>query len=58
MLSTSILSKFRHYIRSDAGVTAIEYGLIAGAMGVATALGMDILGPTVTGMYQAIADAF
>jgi Flp pilus assembly pilin Flp len=58
MLSASILSKFRHYIRSDAGVTAIEYGLIAGAMGIATALGMDILGPAVAGMYQAVADAF
>jgi Flp pilus assembly pilin Flp len=58
MLSASILGKFRHYMRSDAGVTAIEYGLIAGAMGIATALGMDVLGPTVTGMYQLVVDAF
>jgi Flp pilus assembly pilin Flp len=58
MSSTSILSKFRRYKRSDAGVTAIEYGLIAGAMGIATALGMNILGPAVAGMYQLVVDAF
>jgi Flp pilus assembly pilin Flp len=58
MMSTSILGKFRDCIRSDAGVTAIEYGLIAGAMGIATALGMNVLGPAVTGMYQLVVDAF
>jgi Flp pilus assembly pilin Flp len=58
MLSPSIFGKLRHFVSSHAGVTAIEYGLIAGAMGIATALGMNVLGPAVVGMYQAVADAF
>jgi Flp pilus assembly pilin Flp len=58
MISTSILGKIRECMRSNAGVTAIEYGLIAGAMGIATALGMDALGPAVTGLYQLVVDAF
>jgi Flp pilus assembly pilin Flp len=58
MMSISIIDKFRDCIKSEAGVSAIEYGLIAGAMGFATALGMGLLGPTVTGMYQMVADAF
>jgi Flp pilus assembly pilin Flp len=52
------LFKFRSCVTSEAGVTAIEYGLIAGAMGMATAFGMNILGPGVTAMYQLILDSF
>jgi Flp pilus assembly pilin Flp len=58
MLSPSIFGKLRHFVRSHAGVTAIEYGLIAGAMGIATAVGMNVLGPAVVEMYQLVADAF
>lgn len=45
-------------MKSNGGVTAIEYGLIAAATGFATALGMLILGPTVAGLYQLVVDAF
>ena len=58
MISKSIPAKFRDCIKSNGGVTAIEYGLIAAATGFATALGMAILGPTVAGLYQLVVDAF
>jgi Flp pilus assembly pilin Flp len=58
MISKSIPAKFRDCIKSNGGVTAIEYGLIAAATGFATALGMVILGPTVTALYQMVVDAF
>jgi Flp pilus assembly pilin Flp len=45
-------------MKSNGGVTAIEYGLIAAATGFATALGMAILEPTVAGLYQLVVDAF
>ena len=58
MIFKTILAKFRDCINSNGGVTAIEYGLIAAATGLATALGMIILGPTVAGLYQLVLDAF
>jgi Flp pilus assembly pilin Flp len=58
MMSNFILAKFRDCMKSNGGVTAIEYGLIAAATGFATALGMVILGPTVAGLYQLVVDAF
>jgi Flp pilus assembly pilin Flp len=58
MILKSILANFRDCMKSNRGVTAIEYGLIAAATGFATALGMAILGPTVAGLYQLVVDAF
>jgi Flp pilus assembly pilin Flp len=58
VISKSIPAKFRDCIKSNVGATAIEYGLIAAATGFATALGMAILGPTVSGLYQMVVDAF
>jgi Flp pilus assembly pilin Flp len=58
MICKSILVKFRACIKANGGVTAIEYGFIAAATGIATALGMIILGPTVAGLYQLVLDAF
>ena len=46
------------FIAADGGVTSIEYALIAGAMGVATAVGMGLLGPAVTSTFQMVASAF
>ena len=43
---------------ADSGVTAIEYALIAGAMGVATAVGMGLVGPAVTSTFQLVASSF
>ena len=45
MSSKFILAKLRYCIKSNAGVTAVEYGLIAAATAFATALGMVALGP-------------
>jgi len=58
MNSKSILAKFRDCIKSNGGVTAVEYGLIAAATAFATALGMAVLGPTVAGLYQMVVEAF
>jgi Flp pilus assembly pilin Flp len=58
MILKSILANFRDCMKSNGGVTAIEYGLIAAATGFATALGMAILEPTVAGLYQLVVDAF
>ena len=58
MISKSIPAKFRDCIKSNGGVTAIEYGLIAAATAFATALGMVALGPTVAGLYQMVVEAF
>jgi Flp pilus assembly pilin Flp len=45
-------------MKSNGGVTAVEYGLIAAATAFATALGMAVLGPTVVGLYQMVVEAF
>jgi Flp pilus assembly pilin Flp len=58
MSSKFILAKLRYCIKSNAGVTAVEYGLIAAATAFATALGMVALGPTVAGLYQMVVEAF
>jgi Flp pilus assembly pilin Flp len=58
MSSKFILAKFRDGIKSNSGVTIVEYGLIAAATAFATALGMAVLGPTVAGLYQMIVEAF
>jgi Flp pilus assembly pilin Flp len=46
------------FFAAESGVTAIEYALIAGAMGVATAVGMGLVGPAVTSTFQLVASSF
>ena len=47
----------RNFLAAQAGVTAVEYALIAGAMGIAAALGANHLGLAVTSNFQLIADS-
>jgi Flp pilus assembly pilin Flp len=48
----------RDFCAAENGVSAIEYALIAGAMGLATAAGASLLGPAVTSNFQLVADSF
>ena len=41
--------------RDEAGATAIEYGLIAAAMGLALVTAMPILAGSVTGKFSSLA---
>lgn len=57
MIKSSI-ALLRLYGRAQAGATAIEYALIASAIaGVLIAVILAV-GTSVTGMYQAVANAF
>ena len=42
-------------IRDESGATAIEYGLIAAAMGLALVTAMPILADAVTGKFSSLA---
>jgi pilus assembly protein Flp/PilA len=37
------MSKLNRFLNDDSGATAIEYGLIAAAMGIAVVVGMPVL---------------
>ena len=43
---------FKNLFRDDAGATAIEYGLIAAAMGLALVAVMPTLGNTMQGKFE------
>jgi Flp pilus assembly pilin Flp len=45
-----------NFLRANSGVTAIEYALIAAGMGIATAVGANILGPTVSENFGLVAE--
>jgi Flp pilus assembly pilin Flp len=47
----------RNFITAQAGVTAIEYALMAGVVGIAAALGANQLGLALTLNFQLIVDA-
>jgi len=47
----------RNFLAAQAGVTAIEYALIAGAMATAAIIGANHLGLALTSNFQLIADA-
>ena len=46
----------RKFIREESGATAIEYGLIAAAMGLALVTVMPILAGAITGKFSSLAD--
>ena len=58
MFSTPLARSAWDFLAAESGVTAIEYALIAAAMGLATAVGMGVLGPAVTSSFQLVADSF
>ncbi|MCI0598288.1 MAG: Flp family type IVb pilin [Beijerinckiaceae bacterium] len=48
---------FRRFISDQSGVTAIEYGLIAGLIAVVIIGAVQTLGTKVQSKFQAVADA-
>jgi pilus assembly protein Flp/PilA len=45
-------------IRSDTGVTAIEYALIGGLISIAIVAGATQIGVNISGFFSAVANAF
>ena len=51
------MTKFIRFAKDKSGATAIEYGLIAAAMGVALISSLPFLAGAISGKFQSIADA-
>ncbi len=51
------MTKFIRFAKDEFGATAIEYGLIAAAMGVALISSLPFLAGAISGKFQSIADA-
>ncbi len=49
------MNKFLRFVKDESGATAIEYGLIAAAMGLALVPAMPILASAVTGKFGSLA---
>ena len=51
------MNKFLRFVKDESGATAIEYGLIAAAMGVALIAVMPSLASAITGKFSSLASA-
>ena len=49
------MNKFLRFVKDESGATAIEYGLIAAAMGLALVTAMPILATAVTEKFSSLA---
>jgi pilus assembly protein Flp/PilA len=49
------MTKFVRFIKDESGATAIEYGLIAAAMGIALVTAMPLLASAITGKFSYLA---
>lgn len=49
------MSKFIKFVRDESGATAIEYGLIAAAMGLALVTAMPLLASAISGKFTDLA---
>jgi pilus assembly protein Flp/PilA len=49
------MNKFVRFVKDESGATAIEYGLIAAAMGLALVTAMPILAGAISGKFQSLA---
>ncbi|MFT3989155.1 Flp family type IVb pilin [Aestuariivirga sp.] len=49
------MTKFVRFIKDESGATAIEYGLIAAAMGLALVTAMPLLASAITGKFSSLA---
>jgi pilus assembly protein Flp/PilA len=47
----------KKFLKDESGATAIEYGLIAAAMGLCLVTALPILTPEVIALFQWLADA-
>ncbi|WP_108881653.1 Flp family type IVb pilin [Anderseniella sp. Alg231-50] len=48
---------FARFIKDESGATAIEYGLIAAATGLALVAVMPVIGTSLEAIFQAISDS-
>jgi len=48
---------FVRFVKDESGVTAIEYGLIAGLISVVILIAVTAIGANLQGLFQTIADA-
>jgi pilus assembly protein Flp/PilA len=51
------MTKFVRFVKDESGATAIEYGLIAAAMGLALVTAMPYLATAITGKFSSLAVA-
>lgn len=51
-------SLLKHFLRDEAGATAIEYGLIAALISVAIFVSLRATGVTIHTLFQNIVDVF
>lgn len=49
------MTSFLRFVRDDTGATAIEYALIAAAMGLALVAAMPLLATAITGKFSSLA---
>jgi pilus assembly protein Flp/PilA len=49
------MTNFVRFVKDESGATAIEYGLIAAAMGLALVTAMPILAKSITGKFSSLA---
>ncbi len=47
----------RHFLRSESGATAIEYGLIASLISVAIVGALTLLGPQLAGVFGTVTNS-
>jgi len=51
------MNLLKRFLKEEAGVTALEYGLIAACVAVAIITSVQLLGTTVAGTFAAVAAA-
>ena len=49
------MNKFLRFVKDESGATAIEYALIAAAMGLALVTAMPLLATAITGKFSSLA---
>lgn len=49
------MNKIVAFLKDEAGATAIEYGLLAGLIGIAAIVGMTALGSAINTNFSAVA---
>lgn len=49
------MNKFVRFVKDESGATAIEYALIAAAMGLALVTAMPFLAGAISGKFQSLA---
>jgi len=49
------MNKFVRFVKDESGATAIEYALIAAAMGLALVTAMPLLASAITGAFTSLA---